>query len=354
MTDTNNISIKRVEKSRLENLDFENLSFGRDFADHLFVCKYSNGKWGESRIEPYANISMAPSIAVLHYGQTIFEGMKAQKNDDGDIFIFRPEKNVERMNKSAVRLGMPEISEEIFVEGLKELLKIDREWVPNKTGSSLYIRPFMFAIDEYIGVRSSDEYIFMIITSPVGSYYSEPLRVKVETEYIRAAEGGVGFAKAAGNYAGSLLPAKKAMDEGYHQIIWTDAKEHKYIEESGTMNLMFIIDGIIITPPAGNTILDGVTRDSALTIAKDLGYKVEERRISIDEVIEAHGNGTLEDAFGTGTAVTITHIKTIGFNGTDYELPAIDTREKSLKMLSQLEAIKLGKGEDPHNWVVKI
>ena len=272
MSETNKISINRIEKSRLEELDFENLSFGKDFSDHQFVCKYSNGKWIDARIEPYGYLTLAPSIAVLHYGQAVFEGMKSQKNEDGDAFIFRPEMNADRMNKSAVRLGMPEIPEDLFIEGLKELLKIDKDWIPDKKGSALYIRPFMFGIDEYIGVKPSEDYLFIIITSPVGSYYTEPLKVKVENKYIRAAEGGTGFAKAAGNYAGSLFPTEEAMNEGYHQLIWTDAKEHKYIEESGTMNLMFIINDTIITPPTGNTILAGVTRDSVLTIARDLGF----------------------------------------------------------------------------------
>lgn len=354
MIDTLEISVQKVAKSRIDEVDFNNIPFGRIYADHMFIADYKDGQWSDLRIQPYANLSMAPASSVIHYGQSVFEGLKAYKDINGKTTVFRPTANAKRLNKSAERMCIPEVPEEMFMNALTELLKVDEQWIPNKPGTSLYIRPFVFAMDDYIGIKPSDTYRFMIITCPVGGYYSEPVKVKIETEFTRAAKGGTGYAKAAGNYAGSLYPARIAQQKGYHQLVWTDANEHKYIEESGTMNIMFVIGDTLVTPDTGSTILKGITRDSVLTIARDWGMKVEERRVSVEEVIEAAKNGSLKEAFGAGTAATIAHIKLIGYEGTDYELPAIENREFSHKVLAELDNMKAGKVADKHNWLYTI
>jgi branched-chain amino acid aminotransferase len=348
------IKVQKTTQSRIKDLDFNHLSFGKVFSDHMFVADYKNGKWDDCQIVPYAPFQMSPAAAVLHYGQAIFEGMKAYKNEKGEVSLFRPIANQKRINTSAERMCMQTIPEEIFMEGLKQLIELDSAWVPTVEGSSLYIRPFLIATDEFIGVHPSDSYRFIIITSPSGAYYSEPVKVLVETNYSRAVEGGVGFAKVSGNYGRSLLPTKLANDRGYQQIIWTDGKTHQYVEESGTMNLMVVIDDVLITPPLGDTILAGITRDSVLTLARDWDMKVEERKLSIIEVMEAHKGGILQDAFGTGTAATITHISHIGFEGKDYELPPVNTRIFSNKVKKELDNIHLGKVEDIHKWMFKL
>ncbi len=263
-----NIYIQPVIVSRVKEIENTTPAFGRMFSDHMFMADYENGSWSNYRIIPYDKISLDPSCLVFHYGQAIFEGMKAYKSDDNEVFLFRPQANIERFNKSAVRMCMPAFPEEMFLEALKELVLLDKNWIPKGEGKSLYIRPFMIATDEYIGVKPSEKYRFIIITSPVGSYYTEPVKVKVETHYTRAAEGGTGTAKSAGNYAGALYPARLAQQQGYHQLLWTDARDHKYIEESGTMNVMFLLKGNkLLTPELNSTILNGVTRNSVLEIA---------------------------------------------------------------------------------------
>ncbi len=339
------IKVQKTPQSRIGEIDFDNLSFGRVFSDHMFVADYVDSKWTNLQIVPYGPLQISPSAAVLHYGQAIFEGLKAYKNEKGEVSVFRPLANLNRINKSAERLCMQTIPEDIFLEGLKQLLQLDAKWVPTAEGSSLYIRPFLIATDEFIGVHPSESYRFLIITSPSGQYYSEPVKVLVENHYTRASEGGVGFAKVSGNYGCSLLPTKLAHEKGYQQIIWTDGKTHQFVEESGTMNLMVIINETLITPPLGDTILAGITRDSVLTLARDWKMKVEERKISIAEIMEANKNGTLQDAFGTGTAATITHISHIGFEGKDHAMPSIESRTDN---------IHLGKVADIHNWMLKI
>jgi branched-chain amino acid aminotransferase len=348
------IDVQKITKSRISELDLKNLTFGHLFSDHMFVADYRNGHWEKASIMPYDKIPMAPSISALHYGQTIFEGLKAYKNEAGEVLVSRPLANVKRMNVSCERMAMPIVPEELFMEGLIELLKLDKSWVPAAAGTSLYIRPFMFSADEYIGVKPSETYKFIIFTAPVGAYYSTPLRVLVETNYIRAVEGGIGYVKAAGNYGRSLFPTSLAKKRGYEQIIWTDARNHRFIEESGTMNVMFVIDDIIITPPLGDTILAGITRDSVLTLARDWGYRVQERKISIDEICDAHKRGTLQEAFGTGTAATIAHISTIGFDGKDYDLPPVPERIFSNRVSKELDDIRRGKANDKHGWMMKI
>ena len=351
MSATEQISI-RVEPtttSRLSQVDFNNLKFGQIMSDHMLVAEYNNGKWEDVSIVPYGDLTISPSMSALHYGQSIFEGIKGYKFEDGTVSIFRPDKNWERFNKSASRLQMPEVPEEIFLGGLKQLLDIDRDWVPSIEGTSLYIRPFMFATESALGVHPSISYKFVIITCPVGAYYSKPISLKVETHYTRAAEGGVGFSKNAGNYALSLYPTQLANDEGYDQIMWTDANEHKYIEEAGTANLIFRIGDTIITPH-GDTILHGVTRRTIMQLAEEWGFKAEQRKVSVQELIEGIEAGKVSEAFAAGTAATITHIDRIGFEGTDYTLPPIEGRDFSNKVLDYLNQLRYGKISDPFGW----
>jgi branched-chain amino acid aminotransferase len=353
MITTTSIDIKKVSASRLSEVDFSNLAFGKSYSDHMFIAGYKNNRWDSASIVPYDKIQFTPAMSALHYGQAIFEGFKAYRNSKGEIRIFRPQDNLRRMNKSAARMAMPEIPEEIFMEGLSRLVDLDRDWVPSGAGTSLYIRPVMFGTEEHVGVKPSDTYILAIITGPVGKYYNVPLKVLVETDYTRSGPGGVGYVKAAGNYGRSLLPAKLAQEKGYHQLIWTDSKDHRYIEESGTMNVAFVINSVLITPPAGNTILEGITRDSILTLAKDAGIKTEVRRIAIDEVIDAISGNQLQEAFGAGTAATIAHIVTIGYNGKDYALPPYTENSVSGIISNELDKIWYG-DEDRYDWMWKI
>ena len=321
----------------------------------MFTADYKNGEWTNLKISPYEPITLSPACAAIHYGQSVFEGMKAYKNESGEIFLFRPEENAKRINRSAERLCMPAVPQELFMSALKQLIEVDADWVPAVDGCSLYIRPFIFASEELLGVRPADEYKFIIFTSPVGGYYNDEIHVKIETEFTRASEGGVGYAKAAGNYAAALYPAKLGQEQGFRQLIWTDAKEHKYIEESGTMNIMFHIGDTLITPFTDlKTTLAGITRDSVLTLAKDLGVKVETRKVSVEEVIIAIKNGTLKDAFGTGTAATLAQISSITYNDERFELPSLESRTLSNEIGQMIQDIKRGKTEDTHDWIFKI
>lgn len=349
------IHITKTTQSKIESTDFNNLVFGKAISDHMFVADFEQGKWGNFRIEPYAPLHLNPANAALHYGQSIFEGMKAYKNEAGEVLIFRPDANQKRLNESAKRMCIPEVPEEVFMEGLKTLLSIDKDWIPNKAGYSLYIRPFIFATDDYLGIRPSEKYKFIIFTCPVGQYYSKPVSVKVEQKYTRAAEGGTGAAKAAGNYAGSLYPALSAQKEGYDQLLWTDGKKHENIEESGTMNVMFVVNDTIITAPTNTgTILKGITRDSVLTLAKEMGYVVEERFMSVKELEDSLEKGTLQEAFGTGTAATIAHIAKIHVNGKDYSLEEAPSYAFSKQVLKKLDDIKYGRVQDNHGWILKV
>jgi branched-chain amino acid aminotransferase len=355
MTETVNIEIEERAQSRIGSVDFKNLPFGRIFSDHMFVAEYKDGGWVSQKIVPYGPMQYSPAMMSLHYGQAIFEGMKAYKNDAGQVTTFRPLENFKRFNKSAARMCMPEVPEDIFMGGLTELLRLDAAWVPTEKGSSMYIRPFMYATDEFVGVSPSKSYLFVIFTCPVGTYYSKPVRVKVETKYSRAAPGGVGFSKNAGNYGGSLYPAKLAQEAGYDQLIWTDAEEHKYVEEAGTMNLLFVIDGKLVTAPTGDTILDGVTRKSVIQVARDLGISVEERRLATAEIIEGIQNGRVTEAFGAGTAAVIAPISEIGYEGIDYKLPVVFTEESLAKQFfNAIDDIKLGRVPDTHCWVYTV
>lgn len=355
ITDISTIKVTPVAESRLTQVDFDNLPFGRVFSDHMLVMDYKDGQWHTPEIVPFESISLHPATSAIHYGQSIFEGMKAYRMENGEVVIFRAFDNAKRFRESSIRLCMPEIPEDVFVKLVSELVKLDQDWIPNAPDSALYLRPFLFATDEFIGIKPSDNYKFMIFTCPVGQYYAEPLRVKIEEHYTRAAQGGVGRAKTAGNYAASLYPARLAQQQGYHQLIWTDAVEHKYIEESGTMNIVFVIEDTIISPSEdADTILRGITKRSVLDLAKSWGLKIEERRVSVDEIITALQAGTLKEAFGAGTAATIAHIDVIHHQGTDYKLPAIETREFSNRVYKELNAIKAGKQEDEFNWITRV
>ncbi len=344
------IKINQKKVSSISEVDFQNLVFGRVYADHMFVADYDNG-WKDLRIDPYGPLSLTPGNATLHYGQSIFEGMKAYRTIADEIKLFRPEKNWERLNRSAERMQMPVLPREIFFEGLSALLKLDQAWVPAGEGMSLYIRPFMFAADEYIGIRPSSRYKFIIFSCPVGKYYSQPLKVRVEEKYCRASKGGTGFAKTAGNYAASLNPMFAAQKDGYDQLIWTDASTHQFVEESGTMNLMFLLDGKLVTPELGDTILAGVIRDSIIQMAKGWGMIVEERPVAIQEVITAIQDGKLQEAFGVGTAAVVAPIKTIGFQGQDFQLPEATIESFSAKVAKEFSDIRYGKIPDRFDWM---
>jgi branched-chain amino acid aminotransferase len=348
----NKIQITKASQSRLPEVDFDAIPFGRTFSDHMFVADYSDGQWHDYRIVPFGPFSIHPAAMALHYGQAIFEGMKASVTRSGEPMLFRPEMHAHRINASARRMCMPEFPEDAFLEALHTLVSLDKDWIPPKEGSALYIRPFMFATDEFIGVKPSQTYRFIIFTGPVGPYYPKPVSLIAETTYIRAAKGGVGEAKTAGNYAASLLPAQNAIEKGYDQVLWLDGKEFKYIQEVGTMNLFFVINGTVITPEADGAILKGITRDSALKLLEKEGYKVEVRPITIDEVVEAHKNGQLEEAFGSGTAAVVAHVSKIAYKEVVMELPPVENRKVGQFIKDTINGLRAGTIEDTFGWVV--
>lgn len=348
------MNIKKTSESRINQVDFSNIPFGRIFTDHMFVVDYKDGAWSKGEIRPYGEISFAPSITALHYGQEIFEGMKAFKQEGGDIVLFRPEENWSRLNKSAERMAMPTIPQDLFMDALKTLVYMDQEWVPENP-AALYIRPFMFATDEYVGIKPADNFKLIIICCPVGAYYAAPVKVLADPKYVRAMKGGVGYAKAAGNYGATLFPVLEAKKEGYDQILWLDGSDHQEIHEIGTMNVFFQIGDTFVTPSTENQcILEGITRKSVIQLLKDHGHSVEERAITIDEVVKAHENGQLNDMFGTGTAAVLSYISDLGYKGKNYPLPAIEDRTISQKIKNELLDIRLGLVEDRHNWISKV
>lgn len=350
MTDTLDIKITKVARTRLTDIDFSKLPFGKVFSDHMFLCDYVDGEWKNARIEPYGPILMSPAISALHYGQAIFEGIKAYRLSNGKISIFRPTKNLVRFNKSAVRMAMPQVPEGVFMQGMTELIKLDEKWTPAQDGYSLYIRPVMYAADPFLGVQASSSYTFAILTAPTSIYYSKPLNVKIETKYTRADDGGVGFAKTAGNYARSLYPFEQAKKEGFDQLLWTDARTHEFIEEVGTANLMFVIDGKLVTPSVRSTILDGVTRDTIIQLAKEQGIFVEERRVSVKELINGAENGSLTEAFACGTAATVTSIVSMNYEGKTYNLPSEENKKILTAIAKKLNDIKYGLIPDTFGW----
>jgi branched-chain amino acid aminotransferase len=354
MLATMDITINKVKKSKLEEVNLQNLPFGKQFTDHMLVADYEAGEWKNVQVMPYQPLPMSPALAAIHYGQAIFEGIKAYKNEEGEAFIFRPHDNFKRFNISAERMAMPQIPEEIFMEGMRQLVELDSDWIPQLPDHSLYIRPFMFSSDEVLGVRPSDNYKFVILLSPTGPYFNAPLRLYVEEQYVRAVPGGVGYAKAAGNYGAAMYATAQAKKNGYDQVLWTDAFEHKYVQEAGTMNVIFIIGNKAITPDLGTgTILAGVTRNSALTLLKEAGFTVEERPLSIDEVMEAYKAGHLFEVFGTGTAATISLVKELRYK--DFEMTFDTAQWRTAPTIKKwLDDIREGRREDKYGWMVKV
>ncbi|QOI96189.1 MAG: branched-chain amino acid aminotransferase [Flammeovirgaceae bacterium] len=350
MTITESIPVERIGKSRISEIDFKNLEFGKYISDHMVVAEYRNKTWHAPVIKPYGEMAMTPAILALHYGQAVFEGMKAFRTVDGNITIFRIYKHHQRLNKSLERMCMPAISEEMFVQSLHALVDLDRAWVPDDEGSALYIRPVVFASESRLGVKISDQYKFVVMTSPVGPYFNKPIKVKVEETYVRAAEGGTGYAKCAGNYGGAFYPTQLAREQGYDQVLWTDAKEHRYIDESGAMNVMFVLDGKLITPKLTTALLDGVTRDSILILANEMGMVAEERKVSLDDLIAGFERGTLTEAFGAGTAAVVAPIATINIHGKDFQLPPATEKSFQMQVKKKLYNIRHGIEPDKHNW----
>ena len=349
-----NINITKAHRSKLTDINLENIPFGKYFTDHMLEVDYEDGEWKNAEIKPYQPLLLDPSLAALHYGQAIFEGIKAYKNEAGEVSIFRPMDNFKRFNISAERMQMPQVPEEIFMEGMRMLIELDNKWIPQHEDHSLYIRPFMFSSDHMIGVRPSEKYKFMIILSPTGPYYNMPMRIYVEEHYVRAVPGGVGYAKAAGNYGGAMYATAQAKLKGYDQVLWTDAFEHKYVQECGTMNVFFIIGNTAITPDLKEgTILAGVTRDSAMIMLKEMGFQVEERALSIDDVISAYNAGILYEVFGTGTAATISMIKELRYK--DFVMTFdVDSWKTAPEVKRRLNAIRYGQVPDNHGWMYKI
>ena len=348
------INIQKVQTSKLQSLSLENVPFGKYFSDHMLEADYEDGEWKSVEIKPYQPLLLDPSTAALHYGQAIFEGIKAYKDEEGVISIFRPFDNFSRFNLSAERMQMPTVPEEIFMEGMRMLVDLERNWIPDQKDHSLYIRPFMFSTDAVIGVKPSEKYKFIIICSPTGPYYNKPMRIYVEEKYTRAAPGGIGFAKTAGNYGASMLPTAEAKKLGYDQVLWMDAFEHRYVQEIGTMNVFFIIGNTAITPDLDSgTILAGVTRNSAITILKEMGLEVVERNISIDEIVEAHRAGLLYEVFGTGTAATISSIRELRYK--DYVIEFnVEKWKTAPELKRRLDEIREGKVADRFGWMYKI
>lgn len=347
------MKIKEIETSRINEVDFTNLEFGAVFTDHMFSCDYINGEWVNPEIIPYQPISVSPASRVFHYGQACFEGMKAYKDINNKIWLFRPDENYKRIIKSSLRLAMPEFPENLFFEGLNNLLKLDSDWIKPGLGNSLYIRPFIFATEGSINATEANQYKFMIICAPASSYYSGEVRVKIEKSFSRAAKGGVGYAKAAGNYAAQFYPTTLAKNEGFQQIIWTDSSNHEYIEEAGTMNLFFRIGNKLITAPTSDSILDGVTRKSLIQIAKDQGIEVEVRPIKVEELIDAAKNKTLLEIFGSGTAVVVLPIKGFGYENSKYELIQKEN-SWAIMLKDKLNNIQYNLIEDPYNWTIEV
>ena len=345
------IKVNLTHNSRLAGLDFNNIPFGRTFSDHMFVADYVNGEWKNFEICPFGNLTLHPANMAIHYGQSIFEGMKAAKMQDGTPALFRFEMHAKRINASARRMSMPEFPADVFHEAVEMLVDIDRDWIPPAEGSSLYIRPFMYATDEFLGVRPSSTYKFVIITGPTGSYYDKPVTLWAEERYIRAAQGGTGEAKSAGNYAGSLLPTRLANEQGFDQLLWLDAQNHKLVQEAGTMNLMFVINGTVVTAPTDGTILRGITRDSILKLLPDLNIPCEVRDLSIDEIVEAYHAGTLQEVFGCGTAAVVSHVSEVTYRDLKMVLPPISERRIGSLLKKTIDKMRTGEIGDRYGWV---
>jgi branched-chain amino acid aminotransferase len=343
------IPVEKTTHSKLSGVDFTNLPFGKVTTDHMFICTYKEGSWQNPKVVPYQAISLEPSAKVFHYGQTIFEGMKAYKDTQGGVWLFRPEENQKRLNRSALRLAMPEVPKSIFMEGLCTLVREDHQWIPRTEGSSLYIRPFMFASGRGFHASPSDEYTFIIACSPSGPYFSGELAVRIEETYSRAANGGVGYAKAGGNYAGQFYPTQLAVAEGFQQVIWTDDTAHEFIEEAGAMNIFVRIGDTLLTSPTSDRILDGVTRKSILSLAEAENIPTEVRKVSVRELLEAQDAGTLMEMFGAGTAAVISPISSFGYKGARHRLPQVK-ESYAAHFKKRITDIQYNRAKDPFGW----
>lgn len=350
---TSEIDIVKIPSSKISSVDFDNLTFGTTFTDHMFVCDFREGKWHKPQIKPYEPFLLDPSAKVFHYGQAIFEGMKAYKDQHDDVWLFRPEQNLDRLNKSAVRMAMPEIPEDIFMSGLHQLIDLERDWVKFGLGNTLYIRPFMIAIGSGVVAAPSTQFRFMIILSPAKSYYSGEVKVLIAEHYSRAANGGIGAAKAAGNYSAQFYPTKLANEKGFQQIIWTDDATHTKLEEAGTMNVFFRINDTLVTAPVSERILDGVTRKSLIDLAKREGIKVEERSVLVSELIEGMKDGSLKEIFGAGTAAVVNPIVGFSYQDTYHELPKMQD-SFALQLKDKLTKIQYKLADDTFGWTVKV
>ena len=352
------IKIQKTETPKAKPAKGQKLGFGKIFTDHMFVMNYTEGKgWHDPRVVPFQNISLSPAAMVYHYGQEMFEGLKAYKNPDGNVYLFRPDMNAKRTNATNERLVIPQLPEEDFVQAVSAVVDIDRDWIPEEPGTSLYIRPFIIATDEFLGVAPSKTYLFMVILSPSGAYYESglaPVGIWIEDEYVRAVRGGMGFAKTGGNYAASLIAQQKAHDAGFSQVLWLDGVERKYIEEVGAMNIFFKIAGKVVTPSLNGSILPGITRNSTIQLCKDWGYEVEERKISADELLEAQRNGTLEECWGTGTAAVISPVGKLRFQDEVMEINGGKIGELSQKLYDTITGIQTGRLPDERGWRVKV
>ena len=352
--------IQRVpdKERRPKPSDDSKLGFGKIYSDHMFTVRWTaGGGWEQGLVRKYGNLDLAPAACVLHYGQTIFEGLKAYRNEHGTINLFRPQKNLERFNRSAARLDLPVLPDELFMGAIEALLELDHEWVPHAQGTSLYVRPTMIGTEPYIGLKSASEVLFFIITGPVGAYYPEgfnPVKISVCEKYSRAGPGGLGAAKTAANYAASLLAEKEAIKRGFTQVLWLDAAQRKYVEEVGSMNILFKIAGTVVSPPPGDTILAGITRDSALALLRSWNVPVKEYRISIDEVLQAHADGTLEEVFGAGTAAVISPVGLLEYKGRNYEVAGGQTGPLARKLFDELIGIQYGQRPDPFQWIHEV
>lgn len=345
------LRVDRIEASRLATIDLANVAFSSVFSDHMLTASYDDGQWREATIGAYGPIPLSPSITAIHYGVSVFEGLKAHRSPAGDVVLFRPRENARRLNRSAARLAMPAVPEELFLEGLRQIVRLDRGWVPPAGQGALYIRPCLFSIDTSNRVKPADRYMFVIFTFPFGSYYSAPVDVLVSERYVRAFPGGTGDVKPAGNYAAALLADRDAREAGCQTVLWLDGVQRTYVEECGVMNVFFVIGDDVITPSLEGTILPGVTRDSVIALLRDMGKPVTERRISIDELVAAHDQGSLRECFGTGTAATLSHVRRIRYRERDLEMPAVDERSVGPAVREQLVAIATGRAPDPHGWV---
>ncbi len=350
----NSIRIEKVVNSRVHEVDFSTLVFGSVFSDHMFTAEFQDGRWSDGLIQPYGPLQIGPNISALQYGISVFEGMKAHKSGDGRALLFRARENALRLQRSAARLAMPAVPESLFLDAVRELVRLDQGWIPPAEKGALYIRPVLFSVDPSLRVKPADRFQFVIFTSPFGAYFSAPIDVLVSERYVRAFPGGTGDIKPAGNYAAALLADQEARDAGCNAVMWLDAQERRYVEECGVMNVFFVLGEDVVTPPLSGTILPGITRESVITLLRDLGYRVKEERISIEELQSSYDRGELRECFGTGTAATVSHVRRIFYQGRTMELPPLEKRKVGAAVRDKLLAVMTGREPDPHGWVETI